>query len=52
MYYYFLPNVWGKGERVGKEFVFADSAADVWPDRIVPLKGADLDPRRTGAWSA
>jgi len=24
LYYYFLPNVWGKGERVGKDFVFAD----------------------------
>ncbi|KPV51897.1 hypothetical protein SE17_18640 [Kouleothrix aurantiaca] len=24
LYYYFLPNVWGKGERVGKEFVFAE----------------------------
>lgn len=24
LYYYFLPNVWGKGERVGKDFAFAD----------------------------
>jgi len=24
LYYYFLPNVWGKGERVGKDFYFAD----------------------------
>jgi hypothetical protein len=24
LYYYFLPNVWGKGERVGKDFTFAD----------------------------
>ena len=24
LYYYFLPNVWGKGERVGKEFTFAE----------------------------
>lgn len=24
LYYYFLPNVWGKGERVGKDFAFTD----------------------------
>jgi hypothetical protein len=24
LYYYFLPTVWGKGERVGKDFAFAD----------------------------
>ena len=24
LYYYFLPPVWGKGERVGKDFMFAD----------------------------
>src|SRR5262245_20939236 len=24
LYYYFLPNVWGKGERVGKDFYFAE----------------------------
>jgi hypothetical protein len=24
LYYYFLPPVWGKGERVGKDFTFAD----------------------------
>jgi hypothetical protein len=24
LYYYFLPNVWGNGERIGKDFAFAD----------------------------
>ena len=24
LYFYFLPRVWGKGERAGKDFVFAD----------------------------
>ena len=24
LYYYFLPNIWGKGERTGKDFYFAE----------------------------
>src|SRR5262245_22819137 len=57
LYLYFLPNVWGKGERIGKEFRFAEGEAQrcVWEmyrrAGLLPVRSLGATPQRSAATS-